>query len=475
MEYDAVILGATAEGVTAALTGAGVGMNVAIVDTDGLLDAHATAPGPLVLSLLRETLMEIRAAYRVLGKHLSKRQLRTVFSRVYAARRSEIVTTYRGEVRLELADNNVSVLSGRPHFRSPNEIALPGDVTARAPVILIATGSSPRQPECFPFDESVVCDVDSIVAQDRMPDSLVVIGADLIACEFSCMFAALGCAVTLVDRRLSLLRFIDADLREILHSWMQRSGVTVVLGESIDEVELRGTDAAPHAAVTLGSGRVEITERVLVAAGSIPASGDLGLDDIGVGRDACGFIAIGDRFETSVGNIYAAGGVVENIASTTMRIHQGRIAMLCAAGLEATGTSPTPTVIYTVPEIATVGLTEEACGLLDVPHVVGSSGLGRSLRSRLRGEEEGLIKLVVSTENHQLIGVHVVGNSASELVGLGAALLKREGTVEEIAGIGLSPQSLSEAYNRAALDALTKLGRPEPSVNAPVVEHSNRF
>jgi NAD(P) transhydrogenase len=288
------------------------------------------------------------------------------------------------------------------------------------------------------------------------------------------MFAAVGTDVTLVDRRMRLLRFVDADLRGILHEWMQRSGITVVLGDEVERVEVTSSGDGRYASVSLGSGRTEIVERVLVAAGSDPNTVGLGLELARVEVDPRGFVSANDRFETSVPGIYATGGVVDGLASTTMRIHQARLAMFSAAGLGGDEENPTPMVVYTVPEIATVGLSEEACGLLDIPHVVGRSGLYRSPASAIRGKGEGLMKLVVCSRTHRLLGVHVIGSTAAELVGLGAAFLRRQGRVEEIASTGVSPKSMSEAYHRAALDALSQLGsvvRPRrPAAGPPTSE-----
>ncbi|MGH0031936.1 MAG: dihydrolipoyl dehydrogenase family protein [Myxococcota bacterium] len=463
MDYDAIIIGATAEGVSAALTGSSIGMNVALVDVDGFIASRASPPGPFVLSLLHDALMEIRAAHRVLGKERSTSELRAIFSRALVGRRRQVVATYHAELRYELAARGAHVLRGPARFRSPNEIEVAGREVHRASVIVIACGSRPRRPDRFPFDGRTVCDPDSLLDPDGVPRNLVVVGADLIGCEFSCMFAQLGSNVTLIDRRNRLLRFVDADLREVLHAWMQRSGVTVVLGEGVEEIEVLGSESSPHASVRLASGRVEIGERVLVAAGSTPNTDGLDLARPGIATDPRGFVTTDDRFETCVKGVYALGGAVDGLASTTMRIHQGRVAMFCAAGVQEDGENPTPMVIYTVPEIAMVGLSEEACGLLDIPHVVGRTGLSRSLRSRVRGEDAGLMKLVISNDTRRLLGVHLIGTAAAEVVGLGSALVRSEKTVEEIASIGVSPQSLSEAYQRAALDALAKLGRPAPA------------
>lgn len=459
VDHDTIIIGATAEGVTAALTGASLGMRVVLVDPDDFLAARAAPPGPFMLSLLRDTVMEIRAAHRVLGREGTTKELRNLFSRSLAMRRRELQRAYHAEIRRQLIANGISVVRGRAHLRSPVEVEVPGGLVLRAPVIVLATGSRPRRPGRFAFDGKTVCDYDSVVAHDVVPRNLVVIGADLVGCEFGCMFAALGSNVTLIDRRNRLLRFVDADLREVLHAWMQRSGVTVVLGEEAPGLKLMRSSEGPYAQVSLASGRTEVSERVLIVAGSEPNTGGLGLASVGVETDARGFVSTDDRFETGVPGIYALGGVVDGLASTTMRIHQGRVAMFCAAGVESGGENPTPMVIYTVPEIAMVGLSEEACGLLDVPHVVGCSTLERVPGSGMRGEQAGMMKLVVARETRRLLGVHVVGTAAAELVGLGAALLRREGSVEEIASTGVSPQSLSEAYHRASLDALAKLGR----------------
>lgn len=472
--YDAIILGATAEGVSAALTAAGIGMRTALVDYDGFLDGTSAPTGPVVLSLLHETLMEIRAAHRVLEHDHTAREHRSLFGRVYSERRRRAIDVYRTETRNELEECRVSLFFGRPRLTASADIDPSGGHGLRAPLLLLAMGSRPRRPARFPFDGSIVCDVDGVVEQDIVPNHLVVVGADIVGCEFACMFAALGCSVTLVDRRDRLLRFVDPDLREVLHGWMQRSGVTVVLGETVERIDRVGADEDLHAVITLGSGRVEICDRVLIAAGSEPVHAGLRMAEIGIDTDARGHVAVGDGFETSKSRVFAAGGIVDGLSSLTARIQQGRAAILSAADVTSEVVMQSPSVIYTVPEIATIGLSEEACVHLGATHVVGTSDLGRSLRSRLRGESDGLLKLVVAVDSRQLLGVHIVGTAAAEIIGIGATILQREGRVEELAKIGLSPHSLSQAYYRAALDAMTKLGR-EPADARSISGAANRF
>ena len=458
MSHDAIVIGSDEDGVEAAITGANAGLDVLLVDVHEVDATRRGAAGALLLSLLHETILEIHAAHRVLGRECMASELRSMFGRILARRRDEAIGFHLASLHARLARAKVRVVSGLPRLLSATEVEIaPGDVR-RAPIVVVAVGARARRPARFGFDDQVVCDPDSILLGGSVPRNLVIVGADIVGCEFSCMFAALGSQVTLVDRRRRLLRFVDADLREILHRWMQRMGVTVVLEEGVREVRRAGSGVDAHAIVTLGSGRVEVSDRVLIAAGGVPNTRGLGLDRAGVATDPRGFVIVDDRFRTSQQGVWATGRVIDALTPEGALGHHGRVAMLDAIGADFDASAEIPLVVHTVPEIAAVGLSQEACEHLDVASFAACAPLGRVLRARIRGEDEGILKLVVHRETQRVLGVHVVGMCAHEIVNLGAALLRRGCSLDDLASTVFSAGSLSVAYQSAALHALQLRG-----------------
>jgi len=456
MPHDVIVIGSEEDAIAASVVAANAGLDVLLVDGDERAGARNFAPGPLLLSLLHQTVLEIHAAHRVLGRERTASELRALFGRILARSRDDAVGFHCASVRERLSDAKVGVAPGRPRMLSPTEVEIaPGDVRS-APIFIVAAGARARRPTCFPFDDRIVCDSDSILLGNSVPRNLVVVGADIVGCEFSCMFAALGTQVTLVERRRRLLRFVDADLREVLHEWLQRTGVTVVMDEGVADVRRVGSGVAAHAIVTLGSGRIEVSDRVLIAAGGVPNTRGLDLDRARVDVDSRGFVTVDEHGRTSQPGIWATGRVVDALAPVGVLRHQGRTAMLDAMGARSEANVEIPLVIHTVPQIATVGLSQEACEHLDLGCFAVTASLGRELRARIRGEGEGLLKLVVHAETLQVLGVHVVGMSAHEIVNLGSALLRRGCSLEDLATTSFSEGSLSAAYQSAALEALRR-------------------
>jgi len=458
MLHDAIVIGSDEDGISAAITAADAGRDVLLVDVLEADRSPRRMSGTMLLGLLHETILEIHAAHSVLKQERSASELRALFGRVLSQRREEALQFHISFLRERLARSGIGVASGLPKLISSNAVEIaPGDVR-RAPVIVLSPGIRARMPARFAFDRRVVCHPDRVLLADSVPRSLLVIGADVAGCEFACMFAALGCRVTLVERRRRLLRFVDSDLREILHRWMQRMGVDVVLEEEIREIRRSGSGCEEHSTVVLESGRMEVSERILIVAGGVPNTRDLGLDRVGVATDERGFILVDDRWRTSQKGIWATGGAVDAQAPAAALGHQGRSAMLDALGANVVASGEIPLIIHTVPELAAVGLSQEACAHLDVRSFAASAPLGRVLRTRIRGEDEGLLKLVVHDETLRLLGVHVIGMGAHEVVNLGAALMRKEASLEDIAGTVFSSGSLSAAYRVAALEGLRHRG-----------------
>jgi NAD(P) transhydrogenase len=457
MSCDLIVVGSAIEGVYASLSAASAGLEVALVDTSGMGRERVFAPGPLLLSLLHETLLGIHAACRLIVWQQAPHEVREMLSRALLRGRDALLEEHFAGLRARLAAAGVRLLSGPARFTDPGRIELENGEEHRARRTIIATGARARRPARFPFDGRVLCDSDELLRGSGLPRTLLVIGADQVGCEFSCLFAALGTSVTLLDRRTRLLRFVDAELRRVLHDEMRRTGISVVLGERVERVEHLGSGEDAHARVVLGSGRVEVADRVLVAAGALANVDDLDLARAGVALGPRGIAVADDGFQTTAPGVYAIGGAVEPLTPVEAAIHQGRSVALRASGVSHDACEEVPLVIHCVPEIGTIGLSEEACRHLGIACLTARAELRLGPGARVRGESAGLLKLAVDPLSERLLGVQAIGSRAAEVVNLAAALMRKQATLSEIAGVGFSPGSPCEAYHLAALAGLEQL------------------
>jgi NAD(P) transhydrogenase len=303
------------------------------------------------------------------------------------------------------------------------------------------------------LDDRVVCDSDSILRFDGgLPRSLVIVGAEVEGCEFACLFAALGTAVTLVERRRRLLRCADPEILDVLHREMQALGVNVVLEEEIERIDVALAPGEPHAAVRLGSGRNEICERLLILAGREGVHDRDELSAAGVEVDARGFVVVNELFETTRPGTSAIGDAVGSPSTANVAPHQARIAISHAARREPPNCEYV-IAAHTRPELAVVGMIEEALKRLDLPYGVGRAALPALQEGALVGAARGLLKLTYAREDRRLLGVQIIGARATELIGVGASVIEAGGTVDRLIDQTDLHPGLSEAYRRAALDA----------------------
>jgi NAD(P) transhydrogenase len=303
----------------------------------------------------------------------------------------------------------------------------------------------------------VICDSDSILQRTDALRSVVIVGADIVGCEFACLLASLGVTVTLVERRRKLVRSADREILEVLHAGMQRLGVAIALEEQVEEIHVERSCHEPHASIRLSSGRTEKCDRLLVLAGREGRMDDLRLDQAGLTLDAGGHIAVDEYGRTAQPGVYAVGDLAGPPSRAGVALYQGRVAVQHAAGLRPPPPLDLPIALNTIPEISFVGLGEEACRRLEIPCVAGFARFQETLMGLLQPGHEGLLKLVFRREDRCLLGVQIAGKSASELVHLGLALLPAASTADQLANSIFNQPSLSEAYRLAALDALHRL------------------
>lgn len=460
--YDLVVIGSGPAGEKAAVQAAYFGKSVAVVEAAAEPGGACVHTGTLPSKTLREAALflsghESRHIYGLhvaLDRHEATPRL---LSRKEAVRRLEVE-----RIQANLARHGVTTLHGRARFVDPHRVRVTApdgqtqEVTAR--VFIIATGSSPARPADIPFDDPLIDDSDEILRIDRLPERLVVLGAGVIGCEYACMFAALGTHVTLVEGRDQVLPFVDREIAAELLDGMAALGITLHTRTRYRTVA-RSSDTT--LTVALDDGSVHEAERVLYCTGRSGNTQDLGLEVLGLVPDKRGNLAVDASYRTPVPHVYAVGDVVGFPALASAAMEQGRVAAVHAfdLGYKTRLGHLLPYGLYTIPEVSFVGLTEaEATQNAEAePFVVGRARLGDTTRGKIQGLRGGLLKLIVARRTRALLGVHVVGDSAAELVHLGQALMTTGGTVDTLIELVFNHPTLSEAYKYAAYDALGAL------------------
>ena len=374
------------------------------------------------------------------------------------ARTTHVVTRENDVVRSQLTRNRVAIIPGTARFTGPNELEVDdgGGRTRKvsADNIVIATGTKPARPASVAFDEKTIIDSDGIIHLERVPRSMVVAGAGVIGIEYASMFAALGTKVTVVERRMRMLEFCDEEVVEALKYHLRDLAVTFRFGETVASVE-----AHPQGAIALlSSGKKIPADTVLYSAGRQGMTEHLNLEAAGLTADPRGRITVDEFFRTSVPHIYAVGDVIGFPALAATSMEQGRLAAHHACGEQtATNAVPQPIGIYSIPEISFVGRTEDQLTEACVPFEVGVSRYRELARGQIVGDSYGVLKLLVSPEDGKLLGVHVFGTGATEIIHIGQAVMGCGGTVDYLVDAVFNYPTLSESYKVAALDATNKM------------------
>lgn len=478
--YDLVVIGSGPAGEKAAVQAAYFGRRVALVeqheDVGGVAVTHV---GMIPTKTLRETALYVtgfrkRDIYGV-SVELDPPALYAALRR----RTDEVLRTMTGAVRHNLERHHVDLVRGRARLAGDGVVLVSEDGAAdpaagtaagmerrlRADAIVVATGSRPFHPPGIPFDDPDVLDAEGVLGIESPPGHVVVVGGGAIGCEHASILTALGSHVTLVDPGDRLLRYVDAELSQLLADAFCSMGMSLRMGTPLVRV---GRDAT-GLVVDLGPAGVLRPDKVLVASGRSGNTEGLGLDVAGVAVDERGRVVVDASFRTTAAGVYAAGDVIGPPALASTAMEQGRVAAASAIGVASqTAVDPTPpTGVYSIPEIASVGLTEQEAGALPGGYVVGRAGFHANSRANISGATEGLVKLLVDRESRKVVGAHILGESATEAIHLGQAAIKHGDTVDYFVSTTFNVPTLCEAYKYAAYEALQRLNgtvvmEPEP-------------
>src|SRR5215212_833729 len=460
--YDLIVIGSGPAGEKGAAQAAYFGKRVALIEREVFLGGASVNTGTIPSKTLRESALHL-SGFRQRGFRdavsINMKPDITVGDFMY--RKQIVVERERTRIEENLHRHHVDRFCGEARFTGPHEVAVVnagGTQVLAAPVILIATGSSPHRPAEVPFDDEHICDSDTILRMQSMPRSLAIVGAGVIGCEYASVFAALGVDVHLIDGRTSLLPNLDREIvRVLLGELQQRLGVTLHLGVDVDLIEKFDRQVA----VTLKDGAAFVTDKVLYAAGRSSNTAELDLPAAGVSTGKRGLILVDENYRTNVEGVYAAGDVIGFPALASTSMEQARVAMVHAFDLKYKThlASTLPYAIYTIPELATVGLTEEQCREQGIRFDVGRAFYRNNARGQIIGDTKGLIKLVFDASTLRLLGVHIVGENASELLHIGMIVMQFDGTINAFIDCVFNFPSLSEGYKYAAYDGLGNVAR----------------
>ena len=457
-DFDVLVIGSGPGGQKAAIAAAKLGRNVGIIERKNMIGGVCLNTGTIPSKTLREAVLYLTGLdQREMYGH-SYRVKDEITIADLAARTQHVVSREIDVVRSQLTRNRVKILTGSGRFVEPHVVEIDeGDGRAQrwsACSVVIATGTKPARPSTVEFDERTVIDSDGIAHLQSVPRSMVVAGAGVIGIEYVSMFAALGTKVTVVEQRDRMLEFCDIEVVEALKYHLRDLAVTFRFGETVASVE-----GHPEGAVAvLRSGKKILADTVLYSAGRQGVSDELGLDAAGLSADERGRIKVDEFFRTEVPHIYAVGDVIGFPALAATSMEQGRLAAhhACGEPVPPIDTHP-PIGIYSIPEISFIGRTEDQLTADNVPFEVGVARYRELARGQIIGDSYGVLKLLVSTEDRKLLGVHVFGTGATELVHIGQAVMGCGGTVDYLVDAVFNYPTLAESYKIAALDATNKM------------------
>jgi NAD(P) transhydrogenase len=463
-EYDLVVIGGGPTGEKGAAQAAYFGHRTALIEKEQELGGACINTGTLASKTLRESALFLTGAKsrQLYGINTSVKSDITLADFMY--RKHHVQERERARASKHQARHGIDRIHGSASFVDANTIEVRAQNEQprllRARVVLVATGSIPARPGNVPFNSDNVFDSDTVLEMRQLPKSMVVAGGGVIASEYACLFAALGIKITLVHRGPRLMEFVDGEIIEALTKHMTGAGIELVLNDQIETVK---TDAG-QVQTTLKSGKRLTTDSLLYAIGRCGNTAGLGLEKLGIAIGKYGHIEKVDpqTFQTSVPNIYAAGDVIGPPALAATGMEQGRLAMCHAFGLKYREQRLNPILpagIYTIPEISSAGESEESCRKNGTAHVVGRSRFGDHARGQIIGDTEGMIKLVFSAPEGKLLGVHVIGELASELAHIGMGCLHFGGGVDYFIQSVFNYPTLSDVYKYAAFDALGQLNK----------------
>ncbi len=457
-DYDLLVLGCGPAGQKAAFQSAKIRKKVAVVDKIGMVGGNCVHNATIPSKSFKEAVVYLSgfrqrniygAGYRV-KTHIEMSDL--------TFRCNRIMQDEYEVLRAQFSRNHVDLLDGHGYFIDEHTIQITspeGEITSKtAKNILISVGAKPVRPNYIEFDGVNIFDSDDILSMKELPRDITVVGGGVVGTEYASMFAALGVNVTVVDARKELLSFMDKEIVECLVYQMRSMGVTFRLGEEVESVKTREDNSV---VTKLKSGKVVVSDVVLVSAGRISATENLGLENFGLELEPKGRIAVNEKFQTSLPHIYAAGDVIGFPALAATSSAQGRLVAVHAFDIDDEIMEvPLPIGMYSIPEISYVGANEQELTEQNIPYETGIARFKEIARGVIIGDEEGMLKILFHRETYEILGVHIIGEYATELSHIGQAVIALKGGLRYLRDAVFNYPTLAEAYKVAAFDGYNK-------------------
>ena len=467
-DYDLLVIGSGPAGQRAAIQGAKLDKKVAIVERKTVLGGCSVNLGTIPSKTLREAALDL-CGYRArefYGASYTVKQHITMQDLLF--RTNRVIQHELDVTRHQLMRNDVELVAATASFVAPDALRLDyvdgtGSRTVKAQKIVIAAGAETTRDPHIPFDGLRIFTSDDVLDLDRLPRTLAVVGAGVIGCEYASIFAALGVRVTLIDKRDRLMPFVDKEIVDEFCHHLRENRATLRLNESVEKLEIVEDEHGPRVRIHLDSGKTIIAEKALYSVGRTGAASKLNLAEAGLEPDNRGRLKVDEHYRTQVPDIYAVGDMIGFPALASTSMEQGRLAACHAFGVRAQSVPERfPYGIYAVPEISTVGKNEEELTEAGIPYEVGKARYKEIARGQILGDVTGLLKLIFHGETRQLLGVHIIGEGASELVHIGQAVLSFGGKIDYFINTVFNYPTLAECYKVAAFDGINRLGIFEP-------------
>ena len=457
--YDLIVIGSGPAGQRAAIYGAKLGKKVALIEMREVVGGACINTGTIPSKTMREAVL-----------HLSGYNYRSIYGMNYrvkeritmadlAFRVQHVIKTEIDVTEAQLSRNNIEMLTGTASFEDATHLRVTnsrGSQVYEAQSIIIATGTKPASSTKVPINGTTIINSDLVLDLKTLPKTMIIVGGGVIGVEYTCMFAALGVRVTLIERRPRLLEFADQEIVEALSYHLRDSRVTMRLNEEVESVE-ENEDGTVTA--NLESRKRIQGDALLYAVGRQGNVDELELGKIGVSSDERGRIPVDKDFRTKAGSVFAVGDVIGFPSLASVSMEQGRISAARAFGDQSILSNPSfyPYGIWTIPEISFLGKTEEQLTEEDVPYEVGVAYYREIARGQIRGDTTGRLKLIFHRENRSILGVHIIGEGASELLHIGQAVMALGGNVDYFVDTVFNYPTLAECYKVAAFNGLNRL------------------
>lgn len=458
-EYDLIVIGSGPAGEKAAIEAARLRKTTAIIERHSVQGGVCIHTGTIPSKTLRETVLYIsglrqRSVYGLVGGVKSNISVRELMYR-----KDQVIQQEIDVIQQNMARYRIEVIKGVGMISDPHTVVVSDDdnntTVLKGKVIIISTGTKPYHPPELDFDSKYIYDGESILNLDSVPRALTIVGGGVIGCEYASIFANIGTKVTIIDSRERLLSFLDHEIADALMYLMRKYRINLILGDGAKEHMIENDQVV---SITQ-SGRRVVSDRLLFAAGRSGNTENLGLENLDIEVDDRGLIKVDSRYRTNVSNIYAVGDVIGFPSLASVSMDQGRLAAIHAFKTNDTSciNNLLPIGIYTIPEVSMVGETEETLSQQNQEYEIGIARYFELARGQIINDHDGMLKLIFEPKSRRILGVHIVGERATELIHIGQAVMTFGGTLDYFMETVLNYPTLSEAYKVAALDGFARI------------------